>query len=732
MDTMVKNAGTGLASALFLDRDGFPLSAPAEVTYTSDEIVRLLIPKGTQSVRLELRETGFILVRADSPDIDGKALQAIPQNATGISDGYLFINNFPRFLFAFDNADGGILTVPLTVTRLSAERAARELVSAINLIKREGGELRFEHDKIKAAFADIFNSRAWRAVRVYYKLKDFVRFIFYKTPFLKPIVLKTLAKLRIKQLSRSVIPKGAKINEAKRLYRASERRVIPLSDLPEPSECTLSLAVHLHLFYIDLLDTFYDWLSNIPYKYDLFVSVTKEEHIGKVLSRFESSNIGAVTVKAVENRGRDITPMINVFGKDLLKNDIFLHVHSKKSPHSGALKDWRDELLGSLLANPAHIRKILGLFTHNPKLGILYPEPHESFPYWSLTNHSNLEGMRDLSERINVPFDESDTYIDFPAGSMFWARSDALAPLLCKHADNFSPETGQVDGTPAHAAERAFCLIAQHMGYNPAQINRSEKTINIGPGLKNLETYIATDYSDALKYVSQFKRVVFDLFGTLLVSDTPEFLWLKMEERTFEGFAKSRKEAEEVTQLHGGAPDIHNVYAEFSRLTGINAGDCEHLKSLEFNLLLESAKPRAVMTKMLKTLSSRRTQIVIACDTVWTKAYIKKLMERCGIDTIYDTFISSEFGYTKQNGSMYDYLKVYFKCQSFLNIGDNEQSDVQTANSRRIHALHVMNPETMARVVGFFDDKMTDDPFCLLELLEGQNLGALPQTPLLF
>jgi lipopolysaccharide biosynthesis protein len=59
-----------------------------------------------------------------------------------------------------------------------------------------------------------------------------------------------------------------------------------------------------------------------------------------------------------------------------------------------------------------------------------------------------------------APCDHSS--LDFISGSMFWARLDALTPILDAHLDEseFEPEGGQIDGTFAHALERAFALSA--------------------------------------------------------------------------------------------------------------------------------------------------------------------------------------------------------------------------------------------------------------------------------
>ncbi|EXS67932.1 rhamnan synthesis F family protein [Sphingobium sp. Ant17] len=51
---------------------------------------------------------------------------------------------------------------------------------------------------------------------------------------------------------------------------------------------------------------------------------------------------------------------------------------------------------------------------------------------------------------------------DFPAGSMFWARTDAILPILSADLEweDFPLEEGQTDGTLAHCIERMFGVVA--------------------------------------------------------------------------------------------------------------------------------------------------------------------------------------------------------------------------------------------------------------------------------
>lgn len=60
--------------------------------------------------------------------------------------------------------------------------------------------------------------------------------------------------------------------------------------------------------------------------------------------------------------------------------------------------------------------------------------------------------------------------IDFPAGSMFWARSQALLPLfdLGLGWDDYPEEPVPHDGTILHALERLVPVVVESRGFRVA------------------------------------------------------------------------------------------------------------------------------------------------------------------------------------------------------------------------------------------------------------------------
>ncbi len=234
------------------------------------------------------------------------------------------------------------------------------------------------------------------------------------------------------------------------------------------------LAVVCHLFHVDLAGDFRRYLSNIPCACDLFITTDTPSKRDVLERRFGDWERGTVLVRVSENRGRDIAPKLVTFRDVYPRYELVLHLHSKRSHHERALAGWRSYLLETLLGSRAVVESVLAAFSLSPRLGMIgaqHFEPIRSWIGWG----ENLEHARRLALRMGFQLDER-AALDFPSGSMFWARSAALKPLLdlgLTGAD-FEPERGQTDGTTAHAVERLYYLVCERSGHDWIKIARPE------------------------------------------------------------------------------------------------------------------------------------------------------------------------------------------------------------------------------------------------------------------
>jgi len=229
-----------------------------------------------------------------------------------------------------------------------------------------------------------------------------------------------------------------------------------------------------HLFYEELAPEFQRYFQNISFPFDTFITTDKTSKRAKIESFFAGWQYGAVDVRIAENRGRDIAPKL-VALKDVYETyDYVLHVHSKRSVHSSPLANWRHFLLENLVGSPDVVNSVFDAFWRKSDLGMVasqHFEPIREEIIW----RGNFKIADVLAKRMGVSL-SSDAALDFPAGSMFWARTSALKPLLelKLRFDEFAQETGQRDGTLAHAIERLYFFACERAGFNWIKIARPE------------------------------------------------------------------------------------------------------------------------------------------------------------------------------------------------------------------------------------------------------------------
>ena len=177
-------------------------------------------------------------------------------------------------------------------------------------------------------------------------------------------------------------------------------------------------------------------------------------------------------IRVMQNRGRDMLPKLYGFRDVYQQHDIVLHLHGKRSAHARKLDGWMAHVLDCLLPEPAEINRILSFFKDIDRIGLIAPQGYRPIlraSHWA----QDIEIAEELRHRLNMaaPLPGNEV-LDFPAGSMFWARTAALQPLLdlSLTAANFPPEAQQIDGTLAHAIERMFGVCCQQAGFDMIRI----------------------------------------------------------------------------------------------------------------------------------------------------------------------------------------------------------------------------------------------------------------------
>ncbi|PXA83365.1 hypothetical protein DMC47_43710 [Nostoc sp. 3335mG] len=467
----------------------------------------------------------------------------------------------------------------------------------------------------------------------------------------------------------------------------------------------LSVAVHAHMYYADLADEFAAYLGRMPCRFDLYVSTPDEKaraHVTAVFSRI--SNCANLDVRIVPNIGRDIAPFVVEFGPILAGYDVVCHIQTKKSLYNnGATDGWREYILDALFRSPGRITFLLRALKQS-QYGIVYPQCFFNLPYLAHTWLANQGLARAWAPRFGVET-VPDGYFDFPAGSMFWARGEALRPLLQAGLrwEDFPPEQRQTDGTLAHCIERMLGVVPTARKFQHGVITDfqypswSRWRINqyLDRPLDIIHAAIADD---------TVKVVAFDIFDTLLVRHLldPDYakkaLDLRCEAAGMRGFRELRMRCEaEARDAKGKDVDIHEIYAALQKHPAFGSGAI----SVEDEAALEiaSVRPRKEIVDLLRFAIDRGKRVVLASDMFLARPMIEEMLRRCGVSGWKALYLSSEIGVRKDSGAMYDHIlrEERIDPQDFLMIGDNERSDFQIPFDKGMRALHAMKPVNIMR-----------------------------------
>lgn len=242
-----------------------------------------------------------------------------------------------------------------------------------------------------------------------------------------------------------------------------------------PSSVTFSgnkkVAVHLHVFYTDLLQEFLDAFSQFSFVYDLLITTDLEEKREKIEAILADNQLSA-KVFVTGNIGRDVLPMLKL-KEQLAQYDYVGHFHTKKSKEADfwAGESWRKELVEMLIL-PAN--NILANFEEKEDLGLVIADIPTFFRYNKIVDAYNENQiapvMNDLWQRMNVTkaidFNALHTFV-MSYGTYVWFKYDALKPLFdLDLTEKDVPAEPLPQNSILHAIERLLVYIAWDKNYD--------------------------------------------------------------------------------------------------------------------------------------------------------------------------------------------------------------------------------------------------------------------------
>jgi glycosyltransferase involved in cell wall biosynthesis len=255
-------------------------------------------------------------------------------------------------------------------------------------------------------------------------------------------------------------PKGPWVHEVIHLASASAPRRVSSGPV----------ALHGHFHYTDNIGDLLQGLAVNRADVNLYLTTTSLDAADRLEKATRTYDKGAVLIEVGTNRGRDIGPFIRVLKDHILgRYAVVGHLHGKRSVFThhfdpGLGDRWRSFLWQHLVGPHKPVLDIvLERLAGAPDIGLVFPE-NDHLIGWEL----NRFLAEQLAKRIGVERLPDD--IEFPVGAMFWARTEALTPLIelgITEAD-YPSEPAPMDGTILHALERLLPTVAERRGFRYA------------------------------------------------------------------------------------------------------------------------------------------------------------------------------------------------------------------------------------------------------------------------
>ncbi len=245
-----------------------------------------------------------------------------------------------------------------------------------------------------------------------------------------------------------------------------------LMDLSLPiSFSEKKIAIHLHVFYVDLLEEFLQAFQSFHFSYDLFITTDRDDKKSEIEKILEHKQVDA-QIFVTGNIGRDVLPMLKL-KKYLSKYDYIGHFHTKKSKEADfwAGESWRKELI-DMLVRPAD--QIVSQLNQDDHLGIVIADIPSFFRFNRIVvawNEALISPeMNKLWKHMNcqkeVNFKQMNTFV-MSYGTFVWFKYDALSALFdLDLTDEDIPKEPLPQNSILHAIERLLVYIAWDKQYD--------------------------------------------------------------------------------------------------------------------------------------------------------------------------------------------------------------------------------------------------------------------------
>ncbi len=255
--------------------------------------------------------------------------------------------------------------------------------------------------------------------------------------------------------------------------------VVSKHSIDKPFRYNKKIAVILHIYYEDQVDTIVNYSKNFPENTYFYITTTSKETEASIIKAFDDLKFNYIC-KIRPNVGVAMSTLWITYADVITKGEYeyICYYHDKKSPYSLFSvqgEQFAERCYQNLIGTTEVIKNIINLFEENPRLGILGSPMVYHGDYFMAAfrgqdgNNANVKKLADkLGLKVNIDLSK---LTPSAYGDMFWFRSDAMSKAI-SHGftyDDFDIEY-KSDFTILHAIERSYGFIAQDAGYYYADV----------------------------------------------------------------------------------------------------------------------------------------------------------------------------------------------------------------------------------------------------------------------
>mgnify|MGYP004466969657 CR=1 FL=1 len=244
--------------------------------------------------------------------------------------------------------------------------------------------------------------------------------------------------------------------------------------------------------------------------------------------------------------------------------------------------------------------------------------------------------------------------------------------------------------------------------------------------IKSIAKNVIQKNSKEIIYKCQkFQVISFDIFDTLLIRDVekPEQIF-DLIENSFDcvhkiksNFKKKRIKAEQLAREERKGKEIafDDIY---ENLNGFNGAQKKELQKLELEIENNLLHVNKDIKPVYDYCKHANKIIVITSDMYLPQDFLENVLRKNGYDYWDDFFLSNSRNKTKVDGELFNELKIKFKQEKILHIGDMLQSDYLNPKKKNIGSVLVNS--------NFNNTKYYNKTYCLnMEKKEAHDYNLL-------